>query len=120
MKQLKLTFMLTMLMSMVGAKTYAHDIEEKNADGVTIYYEWRNNKTELAVSYFYSYVKPDLNGYFKYSGNVVIPESVTYDGNTYSVTSIGFGSFYCCRRLTSVTIPNRVTSISSSAFSGCI
>ena len=120
MKQLKLTFMLTMLMSMVGAKTYAHDIEEKNADGVTIYYVWRNNKTELAVSYFYSYVKPDLNGYFKYSGNVVIPESVTYDGNTYSVTSIGSNAFYECTGLTSITIPNSVTSIGDDAFYDCI
>ena len=50
MKQL-LTFLLTVLMSMVGAKTYAHDIEVQNGDGVTIYYNYINNATELEVTY---------------------------------------------------------------------
>ena len=45
MKQLKLTFMLTILISMVGAKTFAHDIAVKNADYVNIYYRWANNNT---------------------------------------------------------------------------
>ena len=37
MKHLKLTFLLTVLLSAVGANIYAHDIEVANADGVTIY-----------------------------------------------------------------------------------
>ena len=37
-----------------------------------------------------------------------------------SVTSIGSSAFSGCYRLTSVEIPNSVTSIGSSAFSGCI
>ena len=48
-----------------------------------------------------------------------IPETVTYQGITYSVTSIGYGSFYSCGDLTSVTIPNSVTSIGDYAFYGC-
>ena len=116
MKQLKLTFMLTILMSMVGAKAFAHDIAVKNADGVTIYYRWTNNKTELAVSYSGPYYN---NNNYNYSGNVVIPESVTYNGNTYSVTSIGYGAFGLCTGLTSITIPNSVTSIGNNAFYGC-
>ncbi len=53
------------------------------------------------------------------SGSVVIPSTVTYNGTTYSVTSIGWRAFYDCSDLTSVTIPNSVTSIGWSAFSGC-
>ena len=78
----------------------------------------------------------------KYSGSVTIPEAVTYNNMTYSVTSIGEKAFndcsgltsvtipnsvkeigqqafWCCSSLTSIEIPNSVTSIGSSAFSGC-
>ena len=55
----------------------------------------------------------------KYSGEVVIPESVEFNGISHSVTSIGSFAFDGCSGLTSVTIPNSVTSIGSSAFSYC-
>ena len=54
-----------------------------------------------------------------YSGEVVIPEKVTYEGKQYSVTSIGSHAFQNCYNLTSVAIPNSVTSFDSGAFQGC-
>ena len=63
-------------------------------------------------------VRPKSSG--MYVGNVVIPESISYKGNTYSVTSIGWGAFYLCNELTSVTIPNSVLIIDNSAFADCI
>ena len=53
------------------------------------------------------------------NGDLVIPASVTYNGISYSVTSIGSSAFFYCTGLTSVTIPNSITSIGSWAFSGC-
>ena len=66
------------------------------------------------------YVTYKTTSYNSYSGSVVIPSTVTYSGTTYSVTSIGKYAFYECRGLTSVTIPNSVTSIDSSTFEKCI
>ena len=48
-----------------------------------------------------------------------IPETVTYNGITYSVTSIGNEAFYLCFSLTAIAIPNSVTSIGNSAFNYC-
>ena len=54
----------------------------------------------------------------KNTGSVVIPESVTYNDATYSVTRIGDKAFSSCF-FTSITIPNSVTSIGNDAFEGC-
>ena len=53
------------------------------------------------------------------SGDLIIPSTISYNGTTYSVTSIGDRAFYYCSGLTSVAIPNSVTSIGESAFYGC-
>ena len=52
----------------------------------------------------------------KYSGAITIPESVNNKSITYSVTSIGEEAFSYCTGLTSIEIPNSVTSIDNFAF----
>ena len=59
------------------------------------------------------------SGTTKYTGNVVIPENVEYEGVSYSVTSIGNSAFSGCDDLTTVNIPKSVTSIGISAFYDC-
>ena len=115
-KRLTPKILLMLLMSLFSTSAIAHDIEVKNADGVTIYYNWINNKTELEVSYRGEKYDTYTN---EYLGNVVIPESITYNGKMYSVTTISEKAFYYCSSLTSITIPNSVTTIGDYAFYNC-
>ena len=85
-----------------------HDIE---ADGI-----WYNitSKEERTVE-----VTSKLDGY---SGDVVIPEQVTYNGNTYTVTGIAAYTF-CATKAKTLYIPNTVKVINGEyafAFSGSL
>ena len=104
---MKKLFLVMMLLALPLVAS-AYDIAVENADGVTIYYNYINDGTELEVT------RSGL-----YTGVVNIPEEVTYMSRTRKVTSIGYRAFYRRSGLTSVTIPNSVTSIGYEAFSGC-
>lgn len=59
------------------------------------------------------------SGYTMPSGNVVIPDSVTYNNTTYAVKAIGFFVFENCNGIVSVTIPRTVDTIFDDAFRNC-
>lgn len=81
-----------------------------------LYYNFNNiERTTVAVTSESEYSP----GYSNLSGDLVIPESVTYNDKTYSVTEIDLRAFSSCSGLTSVVIPNTVTSIGDYAFYGC-
>ena len=91
--------MTTLILSVIfSISASAYDVE---VDG--IYYDISGTTATL------------MSGNYWY-GDVVIPESITFENSEFSVTSIGYEAFYECYSLTSVTIPNSVTSIGDLAF----
>ncbi len=97
-------FLLTVLISMVGAKALAY---QTTIGGIN--YELQSNKTASVV------LKTDRS----YSGEITIPESVYHNGSTYRVTQIGGSAFAYCENLTSITLPSSVIRINGRAFYGC-
>ena len=106
------TLLLAALLSCVTTGAFAYSFSADNAEGVTIYYNYINNKTEAEVTYM-------AIGYSGYSGDVTIPATVTVGETTLNVTSIGYGAFSYCTGLKSVSIPDGVTSIGQYAFYRC-
>ena len=103
-RRLCAALLLTLLTLLTSLPTHA---EYATIDGIR-YYLYSNST---------AHVERKESG--EYSGNIVIPDEVTYCNKSYSVTSIGVCAFWDCSSLTSIGLPNSVTSIGWSAFHGC-
>ena len=104
-------------MSMVGANAFSSVFFQlPNDDGVTISYRLNDEETEASV-----FRKEIYGGSDTYSGVIKIPESVTYMGKTFPVTSISVEAFWNCS-ITSITIPKSITKLGdkeNGAFNSC-
>lgn len=101
----------------LGLNAFAQEIVD--IDGLRYYIDTEGAQAHVEHS---DYTLNDWNHQYvpsKYSGDVVIPASVTYGGNTYVVTRICDSAFSGCTGLTSVEIPSTVTSIAPRAFYEC-
>ncbi|MBR1447713.1 MAG: leucine-rich repeat domain-containing protein [Prevotella sp.] len=102
MKRSSLTFLAIMLLSL-SASAFSGEVV---IDGIN-YYILTKGQTAEVRSKNYSY-----------SGDIVIPESVEYEGVTCDVVSIGSQAFSSCK-ITSVAIGSKVKDIGNDAFSSC-
>ena len=100
-----IVFLFSLILSVVfSTSASAYDVK---IDG--IYYNLNSEDKTAEVT----------SGEEKYSGEVVIPSSITSEGKEYKVTSIGDYAFRFCSGLKSITIPNSVTSIKDGTFHWC-
>ncbi len=86
--------------------------EAYNFSAGNIYYNI-NEKTQTAE------VTSASDTYNSYSGQVVIPATVTSGGKTYKVTAVGDNAFRDCVSLTGVTFGSNVATIGKRAFLNC-
>ena len=121
MRTIRFIYALTMLLCMVSIKAKAYSFSAENEDGVTIYYNITTPLSSVEVTYKDAPTRDSGFGlyiyYPSYSGDVVIPSTVTTKtGIQYTVTSIGNSAFRNCDKLTSIILPEIVTSIEQGAF----
>jgi len=99
-----ITSTLLLLALLVPATAAAYDFE---VDGM--YYKYLGDEGTVEVT----------RSPASYTGDVTIPDAVTYNDSTYTVTAIGDSAFFTCIGLTSVTIGGSVTTIGKYAFWDC-
>lgn len=107
MKNLLLLFLAALTTLPLSAFTYTHE-------GYSLIYNVIDDDARTC-----EVVGPLNNWSDPIAGDLVIPTSAKYGAVSYEVVSIGENSFYNCSKLTSVDIPNTVTTIKSNAFFGC-
>lgn len=93
--------------------TSTFKVEAEYVDGLNFYQTWVKDKQVIDVDGINYKIDSNNNASVikgGYSGVITIPNSISYNGNTYPVTAI-LSAFDGCSSLTSVTIPNSVTSI---------
>lgn len=121
MRQLKRLVALAFVLFCCLQTALAYDFSAESPSGHTIYYNIVNGGYQIprvSVTYPNTSESPWGNIQTPY-GNLVLPETVTYNGTTYNVAYIGSKAFQGCAGLVSVVIPTWVNTIEYNSFSGC-
>ena len=145
----KLLFIILCIVIAVTSKAQTADFSAPNSDGVTLYYNI-TDASQHAVEVTNAYGRSIFNelgntlpwaSYIKYTAPIIrVPETVTYAGNTYTVTKcgddafikgemtqivlpntvkdVGKNCFYYCNQLSNINLPEGIISIGKSAFWG--
>ena len=115
-------FLTILTMLMLATSAFAYDFSAVCETGQTLYYNILN-ETEKTVEVTYAeYFNAGHYQWYTYyygvtapTGNLVIPETVQYNGENYEVIKVGDNAFNACN-LTSVVFPNSIISIGEGAF----
>ncbi len=109
---------LLVLFSMFAIRGFSdtYDFFAVCESGQTLYYRILSSHEVIVVAPGSS---PTWGGFERPTGDLIIPETVEYEGDTYTVVSIGANAFDECQELTSVQLPNTIQSIKAEAFAFC-
>ena len=107
----KILLSLSFALVALGASAYDFVV-----DG--IYYNVKNSATAMLPGALEVTYKEEYDG--AYTGEVTIPQTVTYNNKKYQVYRIGDKAFYNCRNLTAVNYSGIITQIGDYAFYDCV
>ena len=94
------------LLAMAESSVYTGKI------GDCYYYVWKSTRTATAYGF-------SSDGTDTISGDITIPGTIVFEGETYNVTRTGWESFKKCKNITSVTIEEGMETIEYGSFSYC-
>lgn len=105
MKKLLLAFILLFSTMCTWAYSFKSDV---------LFYKITSATEPYTVAVTYDNV-----GWTSYSKYIVVPSTVSYNGLTYTVSSVDSAAFRKCTDLASVVLPTTITKIGAEAFYGC-
>lgn len=108
MKKNFMKIVLVALMAVLSSNAFAYKFVAKG-----FYF---NVVSEKDLKAELTYMDAHKNGY---TGDIVIPSTVEWNGKTYTVEVIGEEAFHGCSGITSITIPETVKEIADDAFYLC-
>lgn len=112
-------YLLSSVKAEAQPKYKVFDFSKAAPSGQTLYYKKVSGTTD-EVYLCPPYSESSYGSYTKPSGNVVVPETVSYGGHTYNVTGMYTNPFKWCKNLTSVTLPEGMSYFNGTAlFRGC-
>lgn len=108
------------LLALLAGKVFAFDFSAVSPSGQTLFYNKIGAVPGTVAVTFPAYSDGDFYfGYQKPTGHLVIPSIVNDGEQNYVVTVVAMSAFTNCSNLTSVVLPDSLTVIDHSAFSGC-
>lgn len=111
-----LAFML--MAGMMPARATHYDFSATVSSGQTLFFKIEGNGVNVVSQYSHTHAT-NYDDNNRPTGNLVIPNSINNDSASFVVVGIGNYAFRDCVGLSSVVIPNSVTSIGRQAFAGC-
>lgn len=104
-------------MSMLWIPCYSYDVKVDN-----LYYNLNKEKHTAEVTYKECKYSKPVKGWIienDYQGEIVVPETIIYKEEVYTVAGFSQSAFENSKKLTSITIPQSVLSIANKAFNDC-
>ena len=108
----------TFHLSPFTSKAQAYDFTAVSPSGHTLCYNIVNGEAQVTSEE----PSPSMGfrpAYANLQGHVIIPDSVTYNGTTYPVTSLGYMAFLYCPKLNQLTLPATLRVIGAYSISVC-